>query len=202
MACFVVSGQGAGLSAQKALFQWAVAHGVENRATFDRVPVVAGNGSTKYYDVLLAFNVDAGGKLTLNPTASRIALSPTVLVGAFKPGEYENDGCRFVVGAPGLTADGRAIGSIGLDEFCGEFNATWVSGPIAGHPNEAALRAAGISSTAFSWGVMGDETGRSNWSSGDLIGVAQSGSNLTIVNFGSDARQDSTLVFRACINGC
>jgi len=106
---------------------------------------------------------------------------------------------------PGVGDGGRISGSIqrinvvssGFDTF----NANWTSGAITGHPHQAKLNAAGITSTAFNWGVMGaagSGTVSSGWKAGDIIGVIQNGNQLCIVNFGVDKNADTSLAFTLC----
>ena len=191
----------------RAFLQLGAPSGVENRMSITRVPVSDKNGTIKYYDVSLVFNVDSAGRLTLNTGATKVTASPNVAVGAFKPGIYQ--GGRFVcdeytVGAPGIVGGGRVAGSI-ADKNCGlgylSFSASWVTGPIAGHPNEAALRAAGITYQGYSWGIVGDvgdDWPEIGWDPGDLIGVVQSGQQLVIHNFGDDKEEDSSIAFTLC----
>jgi hypothetical protein len=184
----------------RAFFQSGTPVGLDNRLNVARVPVRNSAGVIKYYDVALTFNVDATGKLTVNNAATKITLSPELVVGAFRPGIYEQGslGCRYQVGAPGVLGGGRITGSLGGSLNCGsELDVSWVSGPIAGHPNEGALQAAGITFQGYSWGVVG-ETSWGGWGSGDLVGVVQSGQNLVIHNFGDDNKEDSSAVFVAC----
>ncbi|HEV2854924.1 MAG TPA: hypothetical protein VHC97_19185 [Thermoanaerobaculia bacterium] len=190
----------------RAFFQLATPQGLNNQMGITRVPVVDASGAIKYYDVTLVFSVDNTGKLSLNSSATKIVASPNLAVGAFTPGIYEGgpSHCEHVVGAPGIVGNGRISGSI-ADDNCGlyslRFNASWVSGSITGHPNEAALRAAGISFQGYSWGVLGtvgDDWIGLGWNAGDVIGVIQSGRQLTIHNFGNDSKEDTSTVFTLC----
>lgn len=197
-----------GLQAQpRAFFQLGTPSGVENRLVISRVPVRDNAGAIKYYDVALTFAVDAAGRLTLTTSATKITASPVLNVGAFRPGIYRGgvDSCEHVVGAPGVVGGGRVSGSIAdasdciFDDLI--FNASWVTGAIAGHPNEAAIRAAGIAYQGYSWGIVG-EVGDSwqevGWEPGDVVGVVQSGQQLVIHNFGDDNREDTSAVFTLC----
>jgi hypothetical protein len=76
---------------------------------------------------------------------------------------------------------GAGVGSCG-------YTATWYTGPIASNPLAARLSKAGITSTAWSYGVglvcnlsYGSYAGSSN----SLIGVSQVGNTLTFVSFTS-----------------
>jgi hypothetical protein len=142
----------------RALFQWGTPSGTESKMNVSRVPVVDAAGNIRYFDVAIAFNVDGAGKLTLNSTASKITASPTLTVGAFRPGTYLGGSftCEHVVGTPGVAGGGRISGSIAQSNCGVTFNASWVNGPIAGHPNEGALRAAAITFQGYAWGVLGE----------------------------------------------
>lgn len=186
-----------------AFFQSGTPQGVDNRVVITRVPVRNSAGVIKYYDVALTFAVDSAGKLTQTTSATKITPSPELVVGAFRPGIYKHAGfCRYTVGAPGVAGGGRVTGSLGDGDNCGEeLDVSWITGPIAGHPNESALRAAGITFQGYAWGVVGDvdnDWSSEGWDPGDLVGVVQSGQNLTIHNFGDDNREDSSAVFVLC----
>ena len=187
----------------RALMQWGTPNGVDNKLTINRVPVIDSAGAIRYYDVALTFNVDGGGKLTLNSNATKISVSPNLNVGAFRAGIYLGGAftCEHTVGAPGVVGGGRISGSIAESNCSVTFNASWVSGPIAGHPNEGALKAAGIVFQGYSWGVVGEvdsDWQGTGWDQGDLIGVVQSGQQLIIHNFGDDNREDTSAVFTFC----
>jgi len=188
----------------RAFFQSGTPAGLDNRLNVSRVPVRNSAGVIKYYDVALTFNVDAAGKLTLNNTATKITLSPELVVGAFRPGIYTQGsiGCEYQVGAPGVAGGGRITGSLGGSLNCGnDLDVSWITGPIAGHPNESSLQAAGITFQGYAWGVVGEVDSHwisQGWDSGDLVGVVQSGQNLIIHNFGDDSQEDSNAVFVLC----
>jgi hypothetical protein len=185
----------------RALFQMGTPQGLNNQLGVTRVPVVDSRGTVTYYDITLVFAVDATGKITLNSGATKIIASPNIAVGSFTPGTYRGgpDDCDHVVGAPGIVGGGRVSGSLASTTNCYSIlSASWVSGSISGHPNEAALRAAGITFQGYSWGIVG-EVGQNweidGWAAGDIIGVIQSGRQLVIHNFGKDNTEDRSAVF-------
>lgn len=190
----------------RAYFQWGTPNGLGNQLSLARVPVQDATGAIKYYDVVLAFNVDSAGRMTLNSAATEITASPTVDTGAFKPGLYSNSGDKYDVGAPGFLPGGRASGSLTSHPRSAPLlNVSWVSGPIAGHPNEAALRAAGMTFEGYSWGIVGDVAScngwcAAGWEAGQIVGVVQSGNQLMIRNFGNDSHEDRNAVFTLCSN--
>jgi hypothetical protein len=208
----------ASLGVEPAIFmQSATISGAGNALTLGRVPVKDANGKITYKDISMLFTVDNAGNVTLDPQSVSITSSPPLNAGTFKPGHYrgykacnEAD-CKgdFTVGTGGGNG-GRISGSIqrinifqgaGSADISDVFNASWTSGPINGHPDEAKLKAAGITSTAYSWGVMGTAgafTKGSGWRAGDIIGAIQTGNQLTLVNFGDDNKSDASLTFDLC----
>src|ERR1700749_2231575 len=115
MACCLVSLISAiSLEAQpKALFQFGTSQGLDNRLKISRVPVTDATGAVKYYDVALTFTVDGTGKLALNSGRTKIVPSPSLTVGAFKPGIYLGGpgDCQHIVGTPGVAGGNRVSGS-------------------------------------------------------------------------------------------
>jgi hypothetical protein len=193
--------------------QSATINGAADALTLTRVPVRKADGNIVYKDISMFFSVDSFGNITLPPASVQITSSPTINVGAFKPGTYNgydvgnfcggNLNNDFTVGSPGVGSGGRISGSIQRITCSSSnvFNASWTSGPITGHPHQAKLNAAGITSTAFNWGVMGTAgptTVGSGWKAGDIIGAVQTGNQLTLQNYGVDNKADAALVFTLC----
>ncbi|WP_411728103.1 hypothetical protein [Methyloglobulus sp.] len=190
--------------------QQATINGAADAVTLTRVPVMKADGIIIYKDISMFFNVDSAGNVTLPSALVQITPSPTINVGAFKPGTYNGydlapqcGGHTFKVGSPGVGSGGQISGSIQRinGSNCDTFNASWTSGPITGHPHQAKLNAAGITSTAYNWGVMGTAGGQtvvSGWKAGDIIGAVQTGNQLSLVNFGVDNKADTVLAFTLC----
>ena len=201
------------LAAPTIYMQSATINGASNVVTISRVPVLNGAGVITYKDISMGFIVDTLGNVTFNGAALRIVASPLLNVGAFKQGTYRGyracdnstscPGSTFKVGAPGVGPGGRTSGSISriTSGQTDVFNASWTSGPIAGHPHQAKLTAAGITASTYNWGIMGTggyQTRNSGWSPGDIIGTVQNGTQLSIFNFGTDNQADATLSFDLC----
>lgn len=187
--------------------QSATINGAADTVTLTRIPVRKANGSIIYKDISMVFDVDSVGNVSLDTTSVKITASPTLNVGAFKPGTYNGYklwvSSTFKVGSPGVSSGGRISGSIQRITTVDDdiFNASWTSGPITGHPFQAQLNAAKITSTAYNWGVMGtggEYTINSGWKAGDIIGAIQTGNQLSLVNFGVDNKADATLTFTLC----
>lgn len=189
------------LGATPTLFlESAAISGAENTIRVIRVPVRTSTGKILYKDMTLPFLVDGLGNVTLDQVGLSVASSPNLITSAFKPGTYRgiND-YSFVVGTPGAGGGGRVSGSI-LGTTWG-FNANWVSGPIAGHPYQAALTAAKISSTTQAYGIVGNVYSTSlypGWHAGDIVGAVQTGDTLLLTNYGTDNVPDTAMTFVLC----
>ncbi len=197
------------LAAPTIYMQSATINGASNVVTISRVPVQNGAGVITYKDISMSFIVDTNGNITFNNAALKIVASPLLNVGAFKPGTYHGYAVgtsptfTFKVGAPGVGTGGRISGSISriTARTWDIFNASWTSGPIAGHPHQAKLTAAGITATAYNWGIMGTAgqgTCEGGWCAGHIIGAIQDGTQLSIFNFGTDNKADHQLTFDLC----
>ena len=96
--------------------QSATINSAADAVTLTRVPVMNAAGAILYKDISMFFNVDTLGNVTLPPALVRIIPSPTINVGAFKPGTYNGYsvgwGTVFKVGSPGVGSGGRISGSI------------------------------------------------------------------------------------------
>lgn len=172
--------------------------GAGDTLVMSRVPVRSGTGAISYKDVSMQFSVDTAGNLDLDFASVAVAESPALKSGTFKAGIYTisdtgvcpSTGC--IVSSPGVPPGGRVMTSISSSGFY--FNsASWVSGPVTGHPYETALKKAGITSNAMTWGMVG--TG--SWGcldTGTIIGVVQTGNQLTITGFGIDNIPDCSVV--------
>ncbi|MGH8499436.1 MAG: hypothetical protein ACRERV_11615 [Methylococcales bacterium] len=225
VSCLVAAYAPATLAANPTIFmQSATLNGASDSLTVTRIPVQDAAGNITYKNVAMKFNVDAQGRLSLRPGSFTITAAPNLLVGQFKPGVYqgsehgynndthcnaasEGDSVKYDVGSPGVLPGGRAAASMNSrPAYCADgFNAAWFCGPIAGHPNEAALRSAGITSTSLCWGsVQVTNNDKSNydtypgWQTGDIIGAVQIGNQISIHNFGNDNIENGVLVFTLC----
>ena len=174
-----------------ALFQYSTLTGTGNTITATWVPVVTASG-TIYKDITLLFDVNSSGVLTLAPGYPEIVASPSNLVSSFKAGKYTGPatvscGCFVInVSGPGITGGGATEWSLatptGGSSLTYPGSATWYVGPISSNPLAARLKAAGITSTAWSYGVS-SSNGNYNWYTDALIGVSQVGNTITFVSF-------------------
>jgi hypothetical protein len=125
---------------------------------------------------------------------------------SFKAGNYVgpvNIGggkASITVSGPGVTEAGTTAWSLasspGAWGYTYPNSATWYTGPIASNPLAARLQAAKITSTDYSYGMVGSEswTEDGTWYTGTLIGVSQIGNTLTIVSFTTGGKDYSTPV--------
>jgi hypothetical protein len=187
-----------------ALFQNSTITSSGNSITAVRVPVVLA-GKTIYENVTLTFEADASGNLTLMPGYPKVIPSPIVMTAGFKAGRYVGPSNVFGgtaiirISGPGITTGGAtewslaaAAGAAGYTYPC---SATWYVGPATSNPLYSRLKAAGITSTAWSYGVIGSSgcaVDSSDWYPRSLVGLSQTGNTLTIVSFTSGGSDSST----------
>ena len=164
-----------------ALFERSTLTASGNTINAIQVPVVLSSGITVYLNLSLQFLVDSSGNLTLASGYPQVTPSPILLTGAFVAGKYaepDTDKYTLNVAGPGVL-DGGITQWTGVGS-CG-YTATWYTGPIASNPLAARLKSAGITSTAWSYGVGNVCSLFGNTNS--LIGVSQVGNTLTFVSF-------------------
>ncbi len=172
-------------------FQNAVLTGGTNTLTVTRLPVVTAQGIL-YKNLTLMFDVDVTGNITLAPDSPKITASPNLVVSKFKPGKYAGPATVYrgdfaiQVAGPGVAAGGAtewtATTPQGGDTQTYPGTATWYVGPLATNPLSGRLKAAGITSTAWSYGVSSSAWGAA-WPRNGLIGVSQVGNTITFVSF-------------------
>lgn len=178
------------LAPDLAYFQDVVIVGSNNQISITRLPVTA-NGKTYYWNLTLPFEVETNGEVTVG-LMDRVA-SPNLIVSAFKPGTYVGPStilggqAKIVVAGPGvwngLYSEWTISAASGANGCT--YPATGVFydvSAITANPLYSRLKAAGITSNAWSYGI---ETGTCyyTWGGNGLIGVSQVGNTLTIASF-------------------
>jgi hypothetical protein len=166
-----------------------------NTITASWVPVVTATATT-YQNVTIVFNVDASGNLTIAPGYPQIVAAPSIVVSNFEAGTYVGPnsvlgGNALVnVSGPGVTNGGATEWSLGVapgGSGCTyPTSATWYVGKLANNPLYSRIKAAGITSTAWSYGIIGSDQCTIDgglWNTGALIGLSQTGNTITIVSF-------------------
>lgn len=192
-----------------ALLQNATLSGSGNTMTATRVPVAISSTLTIYVDIAMQFVADANGNLSLAAGYPQIVPSPTLLTGNFKAGKYVgpsnmfNGTGLFAVNGPGVSDGGGTAWSLATASSAdgGTFpqSATWYVGPIANNPYADRIKNAGITSTAYSYGIAYNSVCCGHiWGgyspNGALIGVSQAGNAINMVSFtdGSNSNKDTS----------
>jgi hypothetical protein len=180
-----------------ALFQYSTLTATGNTINASWIPVVTSTGATIYKDFTLQFNVDASGNLTVTSGYPKVVASPTNLVASFRAGTYGGPSTLYSgefaisVAGPGVGPGGMTqwtcAASKGAHVYTYPSTATWYVGPIASSPLAVRLKAAGITSTAWSYGIGGGSNWGEPWYNNALIGVSQVGNTITFVTFTNNA---------------
>jgi hypothetical protein len=175
-----------------AAFQYSSLTGSGNTITATWVPVLTSKG-TIYKNITLLFQLDSAGNLTIAPGYPKVAGAPAITVSAFKAGKYVaptnvlNGQAIINVSGPGVGTGGATQWSLaaatGANGCTYPGSAIWFVGPMAGTPLAPRLKAAGITSTAWSYGVIGGTVCWAEWSTNALIGFSQIGNTLNVVSF-------------------
>ena len=184
------------------LLQYASVVSAGNTITISRAPVTGATGTTTYDDISLQFAVSAAGKVTVASGYPKVGASPNLLVGAFKAGTYV--GASFPGGNMGFVLTGPGVGqgvtvwnvatASGYNYATTPGNATFWVGPLSNSPIAARLNVAKITSTNWTYGILGTQSdGREGandtWNTNDILGFSQVGNTITIADFtlsGSD----------------
>jgi hypothetical protein len=180
-------------SAPYAEFQYSTLTGSGNTITATRLPVVTATGKIIYVNLTLLFDVDASGTLTLAPAYPQIVPAPAVLVSNFLAGTYvgpDDPNELIAVSGPGVTTGGATDWSLApaIGGCIYPYSVTWYVGPIISSPLYARITKAGIPTTGSNlfFGIGSANCGNPNWLTNSLIGLAQTGNQLTIESFSNN----------------
>jgi hypothetical protein len=178
------------------LFQYASLTGSLNTVSATHIPVVTAAGAIRYVNMLLQFDVDANGNLSISPGFPQFLPAPAVQVSALTAGRYAGPGTVYsgsmavIISGPGITDGGATEWSLAAaPDAAGctyPASASWYVGPTASNPLAARLQSAGISSTAWSYGITSGSQCTINgdsWGPNALTGISQTGNMITIVSF-------------------
>lgn len=179
-------------------FQYSTLTGSGDTITATRLPVVTSSGIT-YYNITLFFDVDSSGNLTLAAGYPHVIKSPTPVVSNFLAGKYVGPSTIYsgdmmiTVSGPGVTSGGATEWTLaavtGASGCTYPSSATWYVGPLTSNPLYARIKAAGITSTAWSYGVGAGVCG-GDWYPDSLMGLSQVGKSITIVSFTDNQGKD------------
>jgi len=173
-----------------AFFEDASIIGVGKTITVSRVPVTNSAGVVTYYDVGIAFSVNAGGQIALT-AAPTVVKSVSLITSNFFAGEYVSLASGPIsLSGPGVGPGGQTAWSIAATTtVCTQpASATWYTGTIAANPEAARLQKAGVTLTQYSYGIIGIGGCGPLWSQGGLIGAQQIQNTLTLVTFSSGGK--------------
>jgi hypothetical protein len=194
-----------------ALLQYSSLTGSGNTITATEIPVVAANGMTVYVNLVIQFNVDTNGVLSIAPNYPALTPAPTILTSGFRsgtylgPSTYSAGKALINVAGPGATDGGATQWSLsaasGANPCMFPTSATWYVGPLAASTYSARVQAAGITATGWSFGVGGgsDCSVGTNpgsvplaWLADSLLGFSQIGNTITIASFSFNGTDKST----------
>jgi len=184
--------------------------GTDGTITATDVPVETSTGSLVYKDVVIQLNATTNGNLTLAPGYPKIMNAIEPILNNFVAGNYtapSSIGSKLLVtvNGPGVGSGGTTVWSLApaSGANCGTYpaSAAWYTGPIASNPLSARIKKAGITSSFYSYGLVGVSPpcaadGYNDFVGGTLIGVSQVEGSLTIVSFsyGNGAGDSATPV--------
>jgi hypothetical protein len=191
-------------AAAYAEFQYATLTGSNNTLNVTMLPVVLGNGSVVYKNLTLEVDVNpTTGAITVASGYPKVTAAPTPQVSSFKAGNYVGPGGTsatqtqlLTVTGPGVTSGGATMWSVsvspGATGCTYPTTANFYVGSLNSSPLISRLKAAGITSTAYSYGIMGEPACSSDnwWDNGALLGFSQTGNALTIVSFTYGGSED------------
>jgi hypothetical protein len=181
----------------RAQFENSVISSTTNTVTAGRVPVINAEGVVTYDDITFVVDVDDNGVVTFGPTSSVVS-SSVLNVDHFEAGTYTGPGGSptIAVSALGVAPGGATEWSLAQSGTACSFpySATWYVGPISGNPLYARLKKAGITSSAYSYGILGTaaDCGNGYWDGGAILGFSQTGKSLTIVSFSVSGIDDQS----------
>jgi hypothetical protein len=124
-----------------------------------RIPVKTSTGTVLLKDIQIQFTVDNLGNTTMSPGFPKITPTPPPPISGFRAGTYKDfRGKKYFVTGPAPIAGGRVMWRIRQETVGANpevYEASWASGAVAGHPFQPQLASRTITSTIYSWGVVG-----------------------------------------------
>lgn len=118
----------------------------------------------------------------------KLALKSVFRAGTYKGPSVLGGQASITISGPAVLADGGETWSLAASPSAPTCTypsaAIWYVGPIGKNPVSARLKAAGITSVAWSYGIGNAQcASMAHWYNNTLIGVTQIGNTLTIVSF-------------------
>ena len=158
-----------------------------------RIPVTdSSTGKTNYYDATFQFGVLSDGSVGFSRTTSAaVSTSPVLPADNFLAGTYlSSAGKTYIVSGPSLVAGGRYSYSVLMSDSTTStfFNATWITGTVAGHPLLSGINYTKPSDGASgAFGIMGSTNIGGGWCGSYVMGATQSSATtITLQYYGAD----------------
>jgi hypothetical protein len=191
------------VSAQSMTAEGGTTAAAGNTVSMTRIPVRTSTGTVLFKDIQIQFTVDNLGNTTLSAGFPKITTSPPPIPSAFKAGTYKDIlGRKYLVSGPAIIPGGRVMWRIQETAPVGfVFEASWATGAVAGHPFQAQLNRNKITSTLYTWGVVGAINNFSVFflDVNDIIGAQQIGNQLVFHLYNNlDAIETSTATLTLC----
>lgn len=205
-----VNGSSAGAATPTPYLQDSTIVGSGATLTITNVPVETSTGSLVYKDLTILFDASTTGHLSIAAGYPQEQPAIMPILSNFVAGNYAGPP-TFVKGQFLVTVNGPGVGgtggatawslttSSGADICTYPPLATWYTGPIADNPLAARLKKVGLTSTFYSYGVVGsgspcaDAGVPGDFPTNGLIGVSQIEGSLTIVSFTTPGVVDQAL---------
>ncbi len=143
-------------SAQSMTAELGTTAAAGNAVSMTRIPVKTSTGTVLFKDIQIQFSVDNLGNTTMAAGFPKVTAS-AVIPTAFKAGTYKDIfGRKYLVSGPAPITGGRTMWSIQATAPAGYIvEASWATGAVTGHPFQAQLTRHKITSTLYTWGVIG-----------------------------------------------
>jgi len=187
-----------------AQFQYSTLTGTTSTINATMVPVTNSIGAIAYENLTIPFVVteDESGKLHVTAGIITVVPAPQFEANGFLAGNYVGPGggtnLLITLSGPGVTAGGATVWSIstspGATGCTYPTSAMFYVGPLTSNPLYPRLKAAEITSTAYSYGIEGQQACNppdQSWDTGGILGFSQTGNTLTIVSFSKVGAYDS-----------
>jgi hypothetical protein len=157
------------------------------------VPVQVGSAAPSFFDVTITLTgTSVGGTPSGVKVTGKSVASQLINTDEFQQGTYKDAaGNTYSVTGPGIGPDGATAWSLtflsqGPNFPCTLQSISWYTDTGPNNPEAGRVQAAGITTTAYSFGLSGGSNCDANpFSNGALIGVAHTGSGISLTSFSS-----------------
>jgi len=188
-----------------AQFQYGTLTATTNSISATYVPITTASGTLTYENLTIPFSLylDSQGNVQAEAETITSVPAPLPMTDGFVAGNYYGPGSTtaqlITLSGPGVTLNGATEWTVSATPgYTGcpyPFSASFYVGPLEDNPNYPNIESAGITSTAFSYGVEGNQPCSPDntyiWRTGSILGFSQTGNTLTIVSFDDNGNGDS-----------